>query len=204
MIFIWDPKTIDYTKIPRELKKIISFYQLDTVEYEKDDRDEFYLKNLKKFFDSKMNPVAMCDAYYVEKEWSPIKRKMNTLAKVVTYESDNQYMKNYQEYFEELGKLFGDDEAFFDTFEKAVQNLKEISFECNFVIETQNRHMPVYYMTDEEALQYEDNIAMFEDLIIKGLEEHPEILENYSEDEVVERLEKEMKVIEDGEVVDYF
>ena len=146
----------------------------------------------------------MCDAYYVEKEWSPIKRKMNTLAKVVTYESDNQYMKNYQEYFEELGKLFGDDEAFFDTFEKAVQNLKEISFECNFVIETQNRHMPVYYMTDEEALQYEDNIAMFEDLIIKGLEEHPEILENYSEDEVVERLEKEMKVIEDGEVVDYF
>lgn len=204
LVLIWDPKTIDFTKIPRKLHKFISYYQLDTVEYEKDDRDEYYLKNLKLFYKSNLKPLAMCDAYYLEKEYAPIKRKMNSLGKIVTYESDNQYMKNYQEYFEELSKLFKDDSAFFTVFEKAIKNLKEISFECNFVIETQIRHMPAYYMTDEEALEYENNIEMFRDLVIKGLEKHPDIFENYSEEEILERLEREMKVIEDGDVVDYF
>lgn len=204
LILIWDPKSIDFQKIPKELKKIIRYYQLDTVEYQKEDRDETYLKNLKRFYDSELSPVAMCDAYYIEKEWAPIKQKMNYIAKKVTHESENQYMKNYQEYFKELSDLFADENAFFETFLDAVKNLQEISFECNFVIETQQRHMPRYYMTDEEALQYETNLDMFEDLIIKGLDEHKELLENYSEEEIVERLEKEMRVIENGDVVDYF
>lgn len=146
----------------------------------------------------------MCDAYYIEKEWLPIKKKLNTLGKIVVHESENQYFKNYQEYFEELSYLFGNDEKFFETFEKALQNLKDISFECNFVIETQIRHMPIYYMTDEEALQYENNKEMFRDLIFKGIEEHPDLLEKYSDEEIGERIDRELKVIEDGEVVDYF
>ena len=64
--------------------------------------------------------------------------------------------------------------------------------------------MPVYHMTDEEALQYETNIDMFEDLIFKGIEDHPELLEKYSDEVIQERLEREMKVIEEGDVVDYF
>ena len=146
----------------------------------------------------------MCDAYYIEKEWYPVKKKLNSIGKIITHESKNQYFKNYQEYFEELSYLFGNDEKFFSTWERAVSNLKEVSFECNFVIETQIRHMPVYHMTDEEALQYETNIDMFEDLIFKGIEDHPELLEKYSDEVIQERLEREMKVIEEGDVVDYF
>lgn len=59
-------------------------------------------------------------------------------------------------------------------------------------------------MTDEEALEYENNIQMFEDLVFKGIEEHPELLEKYSDEIVGERLDREFKVIEDGKVVDYF
>lgn len=204
LIFIWDPKTIAYKDIPKNLQELTSYYQLDTVIYEKNNRDRDYLDNLKKFFKSDLKPVAMCDAYYIEKEWSPIKDKLNKLGKVPTHESHNQYFKNYQEYFEELSYLFSDDEKFYETFENAISNLEEISFECNFVIETQVRHMPVYRMTDEEAQQYDSNVEMFEDLIFKGLEEHPEIFEKYSNDVIGERLEREMKIIEDGEVADYF
>lgn len=204
LVFIWDPKTIAYKDIPKNLQELTSYYQLDTVIYEKNNRDREYLDNLKKFFKSDLKPVAMCDAYYIEKEWNPIKDKLNKLGKVPTHESRNQYFKNYQEYFEELSYLFSDDEKFYETFENAISNLEEISFECNFVIETQVRHMPVYRMTDEEAQQYDSNVEMFEDLIFKGLEEHPEIFEKYSNDVIGERLEREMKVIEDGDVVDYF
>lgn len=204
LVFIWDPKTIAYKDIPKNLQELTSYYQLDTVIYEKNNRDRDYLDNLKKFFKSDLKPVAMCDAYYIEKEWNPIKDKLNKLGKVPTHESRNQYFKNYQEYFEELSYLFSDDEKFYETFENAISNLEEISFECNFVIETQVRHMPVYRMTDEEAQQYDSNVEMFEDLIFKGLEEHPEIFEKYSNDVIGERLEREMKVIEDGDVVDYF
>lgn len=204
LVFIWDPKTIAYKDIPKNLQELTSYYQLDTVIYEKNNRDREYLDNLKKFFKSDLKPVAMCDAYYIEKEWVPIKDKLNKLGKVPTHESRNQYFKNYQEYFEELSYLFSNDEKFFETFENAISNLEEISFECNFVIETQVRHMPVYRMTDEEAQQYDSNVEMFEDLIFKGLEEHPEIFEKYSNDVIGERLEREMKVIEDGDVVDYF
>lgn len=204
LVFIWDPKTIAYKDIPKNLQELTSYYQLDTVIYEKNSRDRDYLDNLKKFFKSDLKPVAMCDAYYIEKEWSPIKDKLNKLGKVPTHESHNQYFKNYQEYFEELSYLFSNDEKFFETFENAISNLEEISFECNFVIETQVRHMPIYRMTDEEAQQYDSNVEMFEDLIFKGLEEHPEIFEKYSNDVIGERLEREMKIIEDGEVADYF
>lgn len=204
LVFIWDPKTIAYKDIPKNLQELTSYYQLDTVIYEKNNRDREYLDNLKKFFKSDLKPVAMCDAYYIEKEWSPIKDKLNKLGKVPTHESHNQYFKNYQEYFEELSYLFSNDEKFFETFENAISNLEEISFECNFVIETQVRHMPIYRMTDEEAQQYDSNVEMFEDLIFKGLEEHPEIFEKYSNDVIGERLEREMKIIEDGEVADYF
>lgn len=204
LVFIWDPKTIAYKDIPKNLQELTSYYQLDTVIYEKNNRDREYLDNLKKFFKSDLKPVAMCDAYYIEKEWNPIKDKLNKLGKVPTHESRNQYFKNYQEYFEELSYLFSNDEKFFETFENAISNLEEISFECNFVIETQVRHMPIYRMTDEEAQQYDSNVEMFEDLIFKGLEEHPEIFEKYSNDVIGERLEREMKIIEDGEVADYF
>ena len=204
LILIWDPKSIEYRNIPTNLKEIVTYYQLDTVVFEKEERDVTYLDNLKRFFLSELEPIAMCDAYYIEKEWYPIKKKLNSIGKIITHESKNQYFKNYQEYFEELSYLFGNDEKFFSTWERAISNLKEVSFECNFVIETQIRHMPVYHMTDEEALQYETNIDMFEDLIFKGIENHPELLEKYSDEVIQERLEREMKVIEEGDVVDYF
>lgn len=205
LVWIWDPKTIAFDKIASSMKKLIRYYELDTVEYSKDERDEWYLKNLKKFYNSDLEPVAMSDAYCIEKEWQPIREKLNVLGKKVVHESENQYFKNCQEYFIELQSLFKDDNALFDTFQRALKNLEDISFECNFVIETQIRHMPEYTMTKEESEQYSSNLEMFEDLVFKGLEEHKDdVLDKYPIEVLEERLQREMKVIEDGEVVDYF
>lgn len=45
---------------------------------------------------------------------------------------------------------------------------------------------------------------MFDSLIYEGLENKPELLEDYSEDVLVERIERESKIIKFGDVVDYF
>lgn len=99
---ILDPKTIRFEDIPVGWRTMFAhqfYYQLDTVVYEKEDRDRWYLENLKKFFDSKIKPVAMCDAYYVEKEGYIVRNRLNKIAGVMNYESKNQYFKNGEEYF---------------------------------------------------------------------------------------------------------
>lgn len=199
-----DPKTCTFENLPIFMRKWKDIYfQLDTVEYKKNDRDKTYLDNLKKFV-GVFSPIAVCDSYYLEKRYAPIREKLNRLSKVVNYESDNQYMKNYQEYYMELSKLIPDEDKFFELFEEALVNLNYISVNCNFLLETQKRHAPEYIMTEEEKEKYGSNIAMFESLVFEGLEEHSEILEKYGEEELSERLNTEISIIEEGDVVDYF
>lgn len=207
LVIIYDPKTTDFNILPSEVwLNSKSYYQLDTVVYEKDERDEVYLKNLKRFFNTKMEPVLMSDAYYLEKEHSAIRSKLNRLSGVMNYESENQYFKNGEELWTELNSLFSENhfERSFDTFARAYENLNNICNDCNFTIETSQRHLPKYYMTPEEKKLYSSNIEMFRELVYEGVESHPDLLEGFSFDAIAERIEKEIDVIEDGGVVDYF
>lgn len=201
---LFDPKTCMFENLPILSRKWNdTYYQLDTVEYKKNDRDKKYLDNLKKFV-GVYKPVAVCDAWYLERRYAPIREKLNRLAKVANYESDNQYMKNYQEYYEELSKLILNEDKFFGLFEEALVNLNYISVNCNYLLETQVRHAPKYVMTEEEKKKYASNTEMFESLVFDGLAEHLEILDRYSEEELTERLNTEISIIEEGDVVDYF
>lgn len=206
---ILDPKTIRFEDIPVGWRTMFAhqfYYQLDTVVYEKEDRDRWYLENLKKFFDSKIKPVAMCDAYYVEKEGYIVRNRLNKIAGVMNHESKNQYFKNGEEYFFELQSLFNENdfERFLDSFMDAVENLVDICAECNYTFETNQRHLPRYIMTEEERKLYSSNKEMFEELVFKGLEEHIDLLDKYGEDVIGERIDREIDVIEYGEVEDYF
>lgn len=206
---ILDPKTIRFEDIPVGWRTMFAhqfYYQLDTVVYEKEDRDRWYLENLKKFFDSKIKPVAMCDAYYVEKEGYIVRNRLNKIAGVMNYESKNQYFKNGEEYFFELQSLFNENdfERFLDSFMDAVENLVDICAECNYTFETNQRHLPRYIMTEEERKLYSSNKEMFEELVFKGLEEHIDLLDKYGEDVIGERIDREISTIEFGGVEDYF
>ena len=83
-------------------------------------------------------------------------------------------------------------------------NADMIAENCNFEIPTDSRHLPRYEMTKEEKKKYTSNEDMFDSLIYEGLENKPELLEDYSEDVLVERIERESKIIKFGDVVDYF
>lgn len=202
---VFDPKTIQFEDVPILLKsKPNVFWQADTVEYTKNDRDTSYLMNFESFYKSKMKPVAICDAYYIEPEYAILREVVNKIDGKVNYKSGNQYFKDEATYMEELLSLFGDSEKGEEFYMIARSNADMIAESCNFEIPTNTRHLPRYEMTKEEKKKYASNEDMFDSLIYEGLENKPELLEDYSEDVLVERIERESDVIKYGQVVDYF
>lgn len=202
---VFDPKTIQFEDVPILLRsKPNVFWQVDTVEYTKNDRDTSYLMNFEKFYKSKMKPVAIFDAYYIEPEYAILREVVNKIDGKVNYKSGNQYFKDEATYMEELLSLFGDSEKGEEFYMIARSNADMIAESCNFEIPTDTRHLPRYEMTKEEKKKYTSNEDMFDSLIYEGLENKPELLEDYSEDVLVERIERESDVIKYGQVVDYF
>lgn len=202
---VFDPKTIDYADVPILLRnKHNVFWQADTVEYAKFNRDTEYLTNFEAFYKSKMKPVALCDAFYIEPEYYILRETVNKIGKKVNHKSYNQYFKDEVTYMEELLSLFGDQSIGEAFYLKARENMDMIAESCNFEIPTDSRHLPRYEMTKEEKEKYESNEDMFDSLIYEGLENKPELLEDYSEDVLVERIERESDTIKFGDVVDYF
>lgn len=205
VFIVFDPKTIDYTDVPILLRnKHNVFWQADTVEYAKFNRDTEYLTNFEAFYKSKMKPVALCDAFYIEPEYYILRETVNKIGKKVNHKSYNQYFKDEVTYMEELLSLFGDQSVGEAFYLKARENMDMIAESCNFEIPTDSRHLPRYEMTKEEKEKYESNEDMFDSLIYEGIENKPELLEDYSEDVLVERIERESDVIKYGQVVDYF
>lgn len=205
VFIVFDPKTIDYTDVPILLRnKHNVFWQADTVEYAKFNRDTEYLTNFEAFYKSKMKPVALCDAFYIEPEYYILRETVNKIGKKVNHKSYNQYFKDEVTYMEELLSLFGDQSVGGAFYLKARENMDMIAESCNFEIPTDSRHLPRYEMTKEEKEKYESNEDMFDSLIYEGLENKPELLEDYSEDVLVERIERESDTIKFGDVVDYF
>lgn len=205
VFIVFDPKTIDYTDVPILLRnKHNVFWQADTVEYAKFNRDTEYLTNFEAFYKSKMKPVALCDAFYIEPEYYILRETVNKIGKKVSHKSYNQYFKDEVTYMEELLSLFGDQSIGEAFYLKARENMDMIAESCNFEIPTDSRHLPRYEMTKEEKEKYESNEDMFDSLIYEGLENKPELLEDYSEDVLVERIERESDTIKFGDVVDYF
>lgn len=205
VFIVFDPKTIDYTDVPILLRnKHNVFWQADTVEYAKFNRDTEYLTNFEAFYKSKMKPVALCDAFYIEPEYYILRETVNKIGKKVNHKSYNQYFKYEVTYMEELLSLFGDQSVGEAFYLKARENMDMLAESCNFEIPTDSRHLPRYEMTKEEKEKYESNEDMFDSLIYEGLENKPELLEDYSEDVLVERIERESDTIKFGDVVDYF
>lgn len=201
LIVVLDPKTLDYDKWNKY--QGVDYYQLDTLEYSKEDRDRWYLNNLKKFANSKLSPVNIADAYYLDKDYAIIRKHLHSLGGTSFYASKNQWFKNIDEVVNELRKITSEDK-FKKLFSLANINLENISEECQFTIDISKRHLPEYRMTPEQAKKYKTNEDLFWALISEGLDNHPEYLEKYSEEVLAERIDREVSVIKKGDVIDYF
>lgn len=208
LVLFLDPKTLDYSRL-KGLGLDAVIYQLDPVEYTDNSRDEKYLKNLKAFFkDRNLVPVASIDAWYLDEEYSCIRPRLQSIGGTTAYDSDNQYFKANDQYFLELASMFPDTEQGFEDaysrFTDAVDLLKDIADAIDFTIDVKKRHLPRYKMTPEEASQFETNEDLFWSLIEKGLEAHPDLLEDWGDDVIAERIDREVGVIKLGEAIDYF
>ena len=199
LILFLDPKTTDYDKL-KDLKVDAAVYQLDPCEYVENSRDEWYLKNLKKFFlDRNLLAVPSVDAWYLDEEYSCIRPRLQSIGGTTAYDSDNQYFKTNDELFLEIAAMFPDtDEGFMDVysrFTEGLEFLENIAEAITFVIDVQKRHLPHYKMTEQEAKTYETNEDLFWALIADGLDRHPDLIEDWGEDVIMERIDREVGVI---------
>lgn len=206
LFIVLDPKSIDYAEVPfidfmEDLDELDVYYQLDSVIYEKEDRDKEYLLNLKKFVNSKMRPIAITDAFYIDSEDVYIKNLLNRISGTYEHSALNQYFKSKEEYYFELGELFKDDNRLTHFLTQAMANEAKLVAECQFQVIRKGNHIPAYVMTEAEQMQFATNEDLFWHLITTGLAR--KIPQN-KWPEYLERIEIEAELIEYGHFVDYF
>lgn len=187
----------------KDYSHITEYYQLDTVIFEEETVDEVYINNLEKFIKSKMKPVMLCDAYYIEQQEWEVREKLWTIAKSFDYRTKNQYFKNCDQYALELIRLFEKgNKSWVKLFKDSQANLNTIVQSCNYSYDTTTRHLPKYEMSKEEQSLFKTNRVFFMHLIQKGFKTRG--VKKDKQKEYLKRLKKEIKVLTDGNVIDYF
>lgn len=207
LVVVADPKTTDYDRFA-EIGLKIDYYQLDPVRYAEESRDEMYLRNLRKFYHSGMLALSMADAWYLDEEYSCIRSRLASIGGSNFYDSDDQWFKPNDVLFCQLADMFPNTDdglgLAYQDFLDALERLMDIADSIDFTVDTTKRHLPRYIMTEEEAAKYATNEDMFWGLIDEGLQRHPELIEQYGEDVVMERIDREVNVIKLGDTIDYF
>ena len=194
--FIADPKSMAYI----EYGELFDFYQLDTVNFSEEDKDVDFLNNIELFLNSDSKPISITDSFYLEKEDFETREFVWTFLKKFDDKTDNQYFKNKDQYARELITMFGiEDTSWIALYKAAIKNEQELVENCNFQYDTDTRHLPKYIMNEEENKEFDTNEKLFLHLIKLGLKNKGLKIEDY-----IERLKEEIKVLKEGDVIDYF
>lgn len=207
----WMKKNMNVVK---ELERTFDmmFYQVDLSEYKAERIDIEILNATKFYFDNffledegifEVEPILICDNYYLDKDDAKNKIILNKIAtKAAHNQSDDQYFKDIDEHLAMFLSIFDsekwDAEALL---ELMCQPTVEIAEKATARFETGKMFMPEYIMLPDEINKYGDRHTMFLELLEEGLiskipvEEH----ERYRK-----RLEEEIYIIESTNNVDYF
>ncbi len=185
-----------------------AFMQFDPSKLLSNDRDREKLIRQEEYLGKYINiisPITISDAYYLDEDDAEIKEILNGLGNIKgQLTSHDQYFKHLVDIMDEMNNLFKeDDDRYYEIIKDGVNNCKTIDKECNFTIETGNRHLPKYEMSPRELKEHGTNKKMFLNLIEDGIEDSG-ILDKYTEEEVYDRVESEAKVILNAGVSDYF
>lgn len=176
------------------------FFQFDTTEFKGHEKDKSRLISLKNYMDyfmDKVDPILINDAFYLDKEYSHVKKILNTIGGVkFQSQSKDQYFKSLDEVFIQWTDLFKEeDDRLFDIFYSGIDSTMWIADNANFEIETGARHLPKFEHDGEES-----NDELFLRLIQEGMERRGLV----DEEEYWDRLGNEIEVISKGGVIDYF
>lgn len=200
LILVVDPKSMSISDV-EAIKDLVSYYQLDTVNFLNADRDAEYIDNLEAFIKSDLKPISITDAFYLEKPDYLTREALWMINKAFDDKTDNQYFKSKTQYAGELVNMFEKgNTSWVQLYKDAVANEQELVDLCNFKYDTDTRHLPKYVMTEEEASEYGSNEELFLAIIKKGFKDR----EIKDAEKYVERLKKEIEVLRMGDVIDYF
>lgn len=201
----------EYSKKIEEYQEYFEnvFFQFSSVIFTDDGYDlkclqgfKFYLDN----YSSKVDPVFVDDVFYLERSHSNCKQLLNKIGGFVKQHSYNQYLKTEQEVVKIVDILFDENS------ERNIQPFLEFCFEnniklseaCNFNIVTTERKLPKYEVDGKllTGKQADDLFTQacedgYKERVIKEIDKklHPEYRQ---------RFQRELKVILEAELSDYF
>lgn len=187
------------------------FYQVDLGEYKAERIDVEVLKATKYFFDNfymldtgtfLIEPVLLCDTYYLDKDDARNKIILNKIATGAAHEqSDDQYFKDIDEHYLTFCSLFDGNRWELDSlFKRMCGHTVEIAEGAVARYETDRNFMPQYDMTAQEKAKYGDRHSMFLSLLEEGFKK---LVPAGHEDEYRKRLDYEIYILESTDNVDY-
>jgi DNA polymerase-3 subunit alpha len=205
--FVFDPLQFPYDK--KTVKKYMEafdqcYFKLDTVEFENPKTDMTFLERTQEYLnnDLGLQPIIICDAYYLDETDFEIKKDLNLISGVKSAVSKNQYFKADDENLVLFADLFKD-EDFSDVIGRAIESLTALDEAADFSIPTGKFKLPRYKMTPEEIEKYGDADTMFDSLCVDGWE-RLKIAEKPNVEVYLDRLQEEIEVIRGGGYIDYF
>lgn len=187
------------------------FYQVDLNEFKAERIDINVLKAIQHFFDNfylpeagtfTIEPILICDNYYLDKDDARNKIVLNKIAEGAAHEqSDEQYFKDTDELYDVIRNLFDDAKWNIDAlFERMCRHTVEIAKGAAARYETNRNFMPEYDMTEGEQLKYGNRHTMFRMLLEDGFRQ---LVPADKEEEYRNRLENEIYILESTNNVDY-
>jgi DNA polymerase-3 subunit alpha len=194
---ITDPKTTPF----ESRFKQADFYMVDTVEFDIAETDKKYIDNLELYLKSDLKPIAIFDAYCLEKSDWEAREILWGIGKKFSDKTKNQYFKNNDIYASELIGLFEQgNTSWIKLYKESNKNLDELVSQCNFMYDTVNRRLPKYKMNEWEKDNFKTNEDLFMHYIKLGFAQKKIVDKN----KYVERLKEEISVLKKGDVIDYF
>lgn len=186
------------------------YFQVDLTEYKADRNDVELLHSVAAYFDNftdpitfsfDIEPILICDNYYLDKDDARNKIVLNKIAMGAAHkQSDDQYFKDVDEHFATIEPLFSDKWDVHSLFGRMCNATMEIAKQANATYETDRNFMPRYNMTAEEVEKYGDRHTMFLSLLDEGFKR---LVPVDKTDEYHKRLEHEIYILESTDNVDY-
>jgi len=210
MISSSTPLSRDMVSIYKNSNFIETYYQFDLSKYSSPYRDSEILSNIESYYKNYSNDLGALIvnySFYLEKEYSHIRHKLNKIYKTFEYQTEDSYFKTPTEAMSSIKSVFKEDSDYKKFLIKSLTNTIEVEKGCNFTIETSTFKLPEYKMTAEEVEKYSNPELMIRSLIKEGLKKKILDLGNFfgkSESDYLDRVESELKVIKKGGFIDYF
>ena len=181
------------------------YCSIDTCEYKSERKELEHLEQIKKYFDEYeaiVLPILISDSFYIDKDFSHVKKLLNAVGNVkFQNESYDQHYKTFDEIWQFTELMPNEREI--NLFTMATQITREVYEMCSgFQIDTKTMKLPKYNLKNSES-NFVDSFELFTSKIWEGFENKIKGRVD-DEQEYIDRLHKEIGIIQAGGFVDYF